>query len=716
MAQATPPARDNRFLLALLGFALVVRLVFLWQAAETPLFAAPGVDEAWHNRWANELLDYHWHYDGVYFRAPLYPYFLAGLYAVSERSIAFARTVQMLISTLSVGLLYLLARRLVPRGVARAAAIAMALYGTLIWYEQALLIPVLIIGLNLLLLYLLFRYKAEGSLRLLALAGLAGGLSLIARPNLMVFLAAAVIWLLWRGHGVRSLRRRLRHAALFASVAVLPVVPVALHNYHASGEFIPIASQGGINLYLGNNPAADGLTMQMPELSLDESISWSEFVPVTDSIARKEAGRALSPGEISSFWTGKFVDYATAHPLEFAIRLLKKTYYFFAGVENSDNFDLYFYRRLNPVYAAMVWRFGLQFPLGLVAPLAILGAVWLWPRRREFDLLYLFVLTYAPTVIGVLVTARHRLPVVPILIIFAAWGAFELWRRLRLGPMRARLASGGAALALGVFLNLQLFGVGFENPAQSHLNLALAYGKLGDTEAQQRQLDSALAIDSTSVEVLNQLATTYLQRGDLYMAGKYLERAVALAPGNLELKINRGQVFEQQGRYDEAAATYLDAFLQSKRTLPEPYFCMGRMCASRGLYDSALTFYNAALGLDPEYVEALNNIGSVYLSLGRPDTARFFWERAYRIKPDYQTAGVNLVRGWLEAGMPDSARADLEAGKAPWKGSADWYYYSAQTAAQAGDSSRARRDVGLALEIAPEHSAALGLARRLGVR
>jgi len=712
---ATQPPRDTRFVLALLAFALAVRLLFLWQAAQTPLFAAPGVDESWHNQWANELLDNHWRYDGVYFRAPLYAYFLAGLHAISGRSIAFARAVQMLISTLSVGLLYLLARRLVSLRVARVAAVGMALYGTLIWYEQALLLPVLEISLDLLLLYLLYRYKETASPLLLAGAGLAGGLSLIARPNLFVFLGTVIVWLLWRHRGARGPARRLAPAVLFAGAFCLPVIPVAVHNYTASGDFIPIASQGGINLYLGNNPVADGLTMQMPELRLDESIAWDEFVPATDSIARKEAGRPLSPGEISSFWSGKFFAYAAAHPLEFVGRLLKKTYFFFAGVENSDNFDLYFYRGLNPAYAALVWRYGLHFPFGLISPLALLAAVWLWPKRRDLDLLYLFVLTYATTVIGVLVTARHRLPVIPIFLLFAALGAFELWRRLAAGPAKARLRWSGAAIALGVFLNLELFGIGFENRAQSHLNLALAYGKLDNSEAQERELKAALAADSNSVEVLNQLATVYQARGDLYMANKTLERALMLAPSNVDLRINLAKVMERQGKFAAAAVMYMDA-ARRDRSRPEPYFNLGLMAASRGIYDTAMAHYDAALKMDPEYVEALNNKGSAYLAMGQPTMAHTYWQRAYRIDPTYKVAAVNLVRSWLEAGRPDSARAGLDSAKPPWKGSADWYYYSAQVAAAAGDIARAQADVEGALKLAPEHPAALGLAGQLGVR
>jgi len=49
-------------------------------------------------------------------------------------------------------------------------------------------------------------------------------------------------------------------ALLFAAGLVLPIIPVTLHNALVGHDFVPIASQGGVNFYIGNNPVADGYT------------------------------------------------------------------------------------------------------------------------------------------------------------------------------------------------------------------------------------------------------------------------------------------------------------------------------------------------------------------------------------------------------------------------------------------------------------------------
>jgi len=705
---------DRRFVLLLVILALAVRALFLVSAYETPLFHAPMVDESWHHQWANELLDNDWSYPQVYFRAPGYPYVLAGVYSLSARSITVARAVQLIISTLSVVLLYLLARRLFEEKIARAAALFMTIYGTLIWYEHALLIPVMIVFLDLLMLYLLVRYRETRGNAWLAAAGLAAGLSLIARPNLAVFIVGAGIWLFWITARKRGMASRILPTLIYWGVALVPVVPVMYHNYVYSGDFIPIASQGGINFYLGNNPRADGLTMQMAELRIDEALSWNEFVPATDSIARHLAGRDLSPGEVGDYWMGRFFDYVLEEPDGFVLGLLRKTYFFFAGVENPDNFDLYFYRRLNTPYAAMVWRAGLHFPFGLISPLAILGAVWLWSRRRQFDLLYLFVLLYAPTVIGVLVTARHRLPVIPIMVLFAAFGAFELVRRLTAEPLKRALIASASAVVLFVFLNTELFGVGFENQRQSHVNLALAYRKLDQTEPMTAHLDSALAIDSGSVVALNIRGLAFMDAGDLYMAKQMFRLALSLDKQSGEIRNNLGTVLRRQGNYESAMLIYNELAVQHPE-MPEPVFNMAGIYADRQIHDTALMLYDSVLARDSTYVQAINNKGSVFERMGDTLGAVKLWQSAAAIDASYGQAVVNLVRYHLARQRPDSAAAVLARAQVPWRGSVDWYYLSAQAALAGGNEQTARGLVAESMQAYPDHRPTRSLAGRLGL-
>jgi tetratricopeptide (TPR) repeat protein len=711
---ATLWVQERGFLLVLFALAVGVRMLFYWFAFDTPLFHAPMVDESWHDSWARQLVAQGGQYPNVFFRAPLYPYVLAALYGISDGSIAFARAIQLLLSSASVVLFYVLARRLLTRGAARVAAVALCFYGTLIWYEHALLIPVLIIFLDLLLLYLLLRYQESGSRITLALAGVTAGLSLVARPNLAVFVAGVGVVLLMRDEHVSLWAGRIKRTLLFWAIAALPVIPVTVHNYAYSGDFIPVASQGGINFYLGNNPVADGLTMRMPELQITEDVPWDEFVPLTDSLAREFTGRKLSPGEISNFWLGRFGSYVVSEPAGFVSGLLRKTYFLFAGVENSDNFDLYFYRRLNPVYAAMVWRAGLHFPFGVLAPLAIIGMALLWSKRREWRWMYLFVLLYAPTVIGVLVTARHRLPLVPVLLLFAAAGVAFGIKKWSHASIRNRVVWTGATALLLVFLNLELFGIGFTNEQQSHLNLALAHKKLEQTDAMVAHLDSALAVDSTSAMALNNRGIIFLNDGDLYMAKKLFRRALDMKPESMEIRNNLATVLMRQGEWDRARMIYRQVMRQ-QRTLAEPYYNVARLFSAQGELDSALVFYDSALVRDSMYIQAMNNKGSVYEAMGDTAQAEIWWQRSLTIDPGYATSGMNLVRSFRNRQDFSRARNTLDAAGSPWRNSADWYFTRAQVELDVGDTAAARRVLSESLQHYPDHRPTRFLANRVGV-
>ena len=87
-----------------------------------------------------------------------------------------------------------------------------------------------------------------------------------------------------------------------------------------------------------------------------------------------------------------------------------------------------------------VWHFG------VLLPLAVIGGVLTWPRRRVFAPLYALAGAYALSVLAFYVVARYRLPLVPLLIPFAAAG-------LR-GLTSARAASVAVAIVVAIVVTI----------------------------------------------------------------------------------------------------------------------------------------------------------------------------------------------------------------------------------------------------------------------
>ena len=62
--------------------ALVLRLVYIWQISHAPFFDLRLGDAEAYHQWALRIANGDWIGEGVFYQAPLYPYFLAIVYKV----------------------------------------------------------------------------------------------------------------------------------------------------------------------------------------------------------------------------------------------------------------------------------------------------------------------------------------------------------------------------------------------------------------------------------------------------------------------------------------------------------------------------------------------------------------------------------------------------------------------------------------------------------
>jgi hypothetical protein len=122
--------------------ALAVRLIYLCQYANAPFFWVPSLDALYHDLHARAIAAGQSDPE-AFFRAPLYYYFLGGVYRLFGHSFWAARVIQALAGSGSCVLLYGVGRRLFWPAVALVAAGAMALYGPLVFFDGELLTPVL---------------------------------------------------------------------------------------------------------------------------------------------------------------------------------------------------------------------------------------------------------------------------------------------------------------------------------------------------------------------------------------------------------------------------------------------------------------------------------------------------------------------------------------------------------------------------------------------
>ncbi len=646
------------------GVGLAARLwVFGELATNAASFAEPAVDARWHLLWAREIVAGDFWGSGIFFRAPLYPYFLAGIISVLGDSLWAVRIVHALLGSVSCVLVYLLGKRLFSAPVGTVAALLWALWPTAIYYESELLIPVLIIPLNLWALYVLAGAIQRRRLtpRVSLGVGLILGISAIARPNILLFVIALLIWILWRFRA--SARSTVPSWILAVSLLVgtsLPVSIVTVRNAVVADDFVPISYQGGINLYLGNNKEADGLTMVMPQLRYHQWGDWSTFVRTTDSLAIYDMREPLKPSEISNYWMKKTFSVMLKNPGHTLGLLGKKLYYFWHGWENGDQWDIYTYAKNATLLRLGIHHTLLWFPLGLFSAFGLWG---MWAARRDgpaVESMLLFVGTYLLSVVGFLVTARHRLPVVPLILIFAIVAFPRLWHMARERPTSARAIGTWFSIAVLLFItNVSRFGVGSANMIHYHYQQGVILDRQGEYRRAIAAYERALALWPNHFFSRHNLAY------DLYRLGRYEDAidnyiyALGAKPGDAMAYNNLGLAYRESGDTSRAIGVFQRAIRANPRLI-EAHLNLGDARRDIGEYAEAEEAYLAGLAIDSTFAPILNNLGLLYIDQSRRDRAEVMFTRCVESSPQYPYCWLNIAALYLQTDRPGLAIEPLQ--------------------------------------------------------
>ena len=428
-----------RGLAVALLLGLVVRLVIFWHTPELGLKIA---DEHYFAQLAGNVL----HGEGLAsgpgrptsIRPPLYPGFVAGIWAVAgDGNLQAVRAVQIALALLTAGLVYLLGRRAFGPAVGRAAAVVTWLYPSLIFLNFTLLTETLftffLVGFLLLSVTLVERPRVSTAIA----CGVTLGLGALTRSVLwpMPLLLCPLLVALLGG----TLKRRLLLSSAVLLGYSLVVAPWAVRNTRLQGTLTIVDTMGGMNLRMGNYEHTPEDRM-WDAVSLTGEQNW--VYALTQE--RLEVGGSITEGQKEKWAQRKAIEYMLDNPGTTLRRAVIK-FGDFWGLERS--------------FIAGV-RQGLYTPPGWFALLAaaaitlsyvalvLPGMAGMWlarPAWQQHALLLLPVVTITGVHALVFGHSRYHLPLVPILAIYAA----GLWQQRRAIAWRAsRPALVGASLTL----------------------------------------------------------------------------------------------------------------------------------------------------------------------------------------------------------------------------------------------------------------------------
>jgi predicted O-linked N-acetylglucosamine transferase (SPINDLY family) len=141
---------------------------------------------------------------------------------------------------------------------------------------------------------------------------------------------------------------------------------------------------------------------------------------------------------------------------------------------------------------------------------------------------------------------------------------------------------------------------------------------------------------------------------DLAGAFAAFERSLALESENLQAAQAAVAVLCDRGLFDIALARAEDLVTRHPRNT-ELHFTAGVVCEALGNHFVALGYYDRALELDPECIDALQNRGVALTNLGRVDDAVENNRRFVSLCPDRVDAHFNLAESCLAARRYDEA-------------------------------------------------------------
>ena len=248
-----------------------------------------------------------------------------------------------------------------------------------------------------------------GHLRLAA-ASACLALAVLARPQMLTVLLA---WFVIVAIDIRPALAHTRSIVAGLLPAVMILALMGTVNYSLSGEFRVLPWQSAYNLWSANRPDADGRYFEqtLRIASYDDDTNPAR-------IESERLYRQLNPAapddykSQSHFWRAKTMEHIASAPLEWGRLLAFKTYYLVNNFEQYNNKTYSFHKQRSP------WLHWNPLCWALLLAGAGAGLILGW-QRPGMQGLALCATAYAAGLLITYMSARFRLPLVPIMAIIA---------------------------------------------------------------------------------------------------------------------------------------------------------------------------------------------------------------------------------------------------------------------------------------------------------
>lgn len=192
--------------------------------------------------------------------------------------------------------------------------------------------------------------------------------------------------------------------------------------------------------------------------------------------------------------------------------------------------------------------------------------------------------------------------------------------------------------------------------ASTYLEKGWSKISLGDYDGAEQALQRALELSPNNTEGQSLLGWAQMLQDKLDAALLNFQYVLSREPSNALARINVGYICLKKGIFGEAIEHLSKALRQDDDARSKLYanFYLGLVYTEREMYDDAQIFFERAIELGPNLVEAYFELGHAFWLAGRQDRAADAWRRG---------AAVNRFNPWSKRCA--DMLASVERGESP---------------------------------------------------
>jgi len=573
---------------------LLIRVVVLARLTASPYLLPTRGDMHFYDEWARRILSGELSDHLGFYGLPGYPYLLAALYKIAGYGPFVPALLQALLDAGTAMLIYKISVAIFPGiGLRRAqvagliAALGWAFFVPAQTYAVVLMPSGWLIFIFWLILWRIVGWKnVPTKWEALALGLLVGlGATAIATILFLIPLLVSAILIKPAISTHSQFRTRMSALLLLFLGATAGTSPCWVHNCLIARDPVFLSDHSGINFWIGNNPAANGYPRFPPGLRAGQAAMLQDSIDAAESAA----GHPLKRGEVSRYWSAKTRDYIERCPLAWLRLLALKLRTFWSAFQYDDLSIITILREQRVTFP------GIYF--GLVATLALPMMLLLWNTAPLSSWITAAIVLHLLALLPVFTTERYRLPIVPGLLVFAAFGLITFFNNLVAGKFNSVISYGALLTVSTLFVSWP-------------------------------QSDPSLwALDAYNS------GWQALESGDLALAEKKLQLARAYVPTNPETNFALGNLRLAEGNSAAASAFYL-ATLRLDNRHRGALNNLAVMALDGGKFDAAENWLRHAEDVDPGNAKIHFLLAKTLLAKDEHELAREEIEIATRLRPN----------------------------------------------------------------------------------